>query len=189
MRSFSGYLRTLLVVVVVFATASCGFHPRGSYNLPPEIDKISVTSFDQYGTITRDVETQLRYHNLQLTSPQAGVANLHLRSENFREETLSLYQNARIAQQQFTYTLYYTVTIPNTGSYDFSTSTSRTYLDNPLTALAKSVEEEMLSKEMRVDAAKQIMRQLARLNTHIEDFEANLTSDETPENTDIGSNH
>ncbi len=172
MKSKSHYIRALLVTAVCIMAASCGFQPRGSYNLPEEIQAISVTSFDQYGMITRDVKTQLRYHGITVASkPEQNIANLHLRNETFSEKTLSLYQNSRIAQEQFTYTVNYSVTIPNQGSYEFSTSANRTYLDNALTALAKSVEVGMLYQEMRIESAKQIMRQLARLNPHIEEFQ------------------
>ncbi|MFA0252535.1 LPS assembly lipoprotein LptE, partial [Vibrio sp. 10N.261.45.A4] len=42
------------------------------------------------------------------------------------------------------------------------------YLDNPLTALAKSVERDMIEDEMRKQAARQIIRQLARLRTDLD---------------------
>ncbi|KXF79832.1 LPS-assembly lipoprotein LptE [Enterovibrio coralii] len=171
MKTMFRSLRTLLVVVAALATASCGFHLRGSYNLPDEIQTLSVTSFDQYGKLTREMKSQLRQHDIKLVSPAAAVSNLNLNGESYGESTLSLYQNSRVAEKQFAYTVSYSVTVPEKGSYNFSTSLSRTYLDNPLTALAKSVEEEMLAQEMRVEATKQIMRQLARLNAHIEEYE------------------
>lgn len=171
MKSMFRSLRTLLVVVAALATASCGFHLRGSYNLPEEIQTLSVTSFDKYGKLTREMKTQLRLHDIDIVSPGSKLANLHLDSESYRERTLSLYQNSRVAERQFEYSVKYSVNVPGKGRYKFSIVLSRTYLDNPLTALAKSVEEEMLAQEMRVEATKQIMRQLARLNAHIEEFE------------------
>ncbi|MEZ8027049.1 LPS-assembly lipoprotein LptE [Enterovibrio norvegicus] len=171
MTSIFRSLRTLLVVVAALATASCGFHLRGSYNLPDEIQKLSITSFDKYGALTREMKTQLRLHDIDIIEPAERISNLRLNGESYGESTLSLYQNSRVAEKQFAYSVSYTVTVPGKGNYNFSTSLSRTYLDNPLTALAKSVEEEMLAQEMRVEATKQIMRQLARLNAHIEEFE------------------
>lgn len=171
MKSIYRTLRTLLVVVVTFTTASCGFHLRGSYNLPDEIQQISITSFDIYGRLTREMKTQLRLHHIEIVDPAEQTSNLNISSESYGESTLSLYQNSRVAEKQFAYTVNYSVMVPEKGSYNFSTSLSRTYLDNPLTALAKSVEEEMLAQEMRVEATKQIMRQLARLKVHMEAFE------------------
>ncbi|PMN71757.1 LPS assembly lipoprotein LptE [Enterovibrio norvegicus] len=171
MTSIFRSLRTLLVVVAALATASCGFHLRGSYNLPDEIQKLSITSFDKYGALTREMKTQLRLHDIEIVPATKHTASLDLVSETYRERTLSLYQNSRVAERQFEYKIAYSVTVPTKGRYRFSITLSRTYLDNPLTALAKSVEEEMLAQEMRVEATKQIMRQLARLNAHIDAFD------------------
>lgn len=171
MKSICRTLRIWLVAVVALTTASCGFHLRGSYNLPEEIQTLSVTSFDLYNKLTREMKTQLRFHHIKLVAPSEQVSNLHLTGEGYGETTLSLYQNSRIAEKQFGYYVSYSVTIADKGQYNFSTSLSRTYLDNPLTALAKSVEEEMLAQEMRVEATKQIIRQLARLKAHIEEHE------------------
>lgn len=167
MKPIQRSLRILLVSVASLATVSCGFHLRDSYNLPDEIRTLSVTSFDQYGNLQREMMHQLQLHDVQLKQPKEDLANIHLKNENYSENTLSLYQNSRVAEKQFTYSVNYSVTLPDQGTYDFSTSLSRTYLDNPLTALAKSVEEEMLSQEMRIEACKQIIRQLAQLNTHV----------------------
>lgn len=177
MKSRFRTLRTLLVAVVAFATASCGFHLRGSYNLPEDIQTLSVTSFDIYNNLTRAMKAQLRLHHIDLVKPAKNISNLHLTSESYGESTLSLYQNSRIAEMQFSYTVSYSVTIASKGVYQFSTSLNRTYLDNPLTALAKSVEEEMLAQEMRVEATKQIMRQLGRLKVDIEEFELKKAED------------
>ena len=57
------------------------------------------------------------------------------------------------------------MTIPNQGIEPFSTKVTRTFLDNPLSALAKSVERDELVNVMREQAAQQIMRKLARLTT------------------------
>ncbi|WP_223825590.1 LPS-assembly lipoprotein LptE [Candidatus Enterovibrio altilux] len=165
------FFRTFLVVMATVATASCGFYFRSSYNLPDEIQKLSITSFDQYGALTREMKTQLRLHNINIVAPAELVSNLRLSGESYSENVLSLYQNSRVAEKQFVYTVRYIVTVPKKGDYSFLTSLNRTYLGNPWTALAKSVEKDMLMQEMRVEATKKIMRQLARMNTQIEEFE------------------
>lgn len=170
MKAIQTALRISLIAVASLATASCGFHFRQSYNLPQEIQTMSVTSFDPYGNLKREMIYQLKLHNIKIVPSDEKIANLHLKGESYGESTLSLYQNSRVAEKQFNYSVSYSVTLPEQSSYSFSTSLSRTYLDNPLTALAKSVEEEMLAQEMRIEATKQIIRQLARLNAHVEKY-------------------
>ncbi|KLV06465.1 hypothetical protein ABT56_08765 [Photobacterium aquae] len=161
--SIKSTIRSLTVVMLALLTASCGFHLRGNYMLPDDIAKLSLTSFDPYGQLTRQVESQFKLHGIEPVQPSSNVPNLHLISESTGERTLSLYQNARAAEYELTYTVNYSIVVPEKGRQAYTTRVNRTFLDNPLTALAKSVERDMIEDEMRQQAARQIMRQLARL--------------------------
>ncbi|MGF1764787.1 LPS assembly lipoprotein LptE [Aliivibrio kagoshimensis] len=179
MFSLKTALRTLLVAVVVMTTASCGFHMRGSYLLPDDINEISLTSFDQYSRLTREVQKQLRMNGMLEVRPSDVIPNLHLISESVGERTLSLYQNSRAAEKELTYNARYRVVVPQKGSREFTTTVTRSYLDNPKTALAKSVERDMIEDEMREQASRQILRQMARLKaTDLTDEE--VTEGESP---------
>lgn len=161
--SLKSTIRILFVAVLALATASCGFHLRGNYMLPDDIAKLSLTSFDRYSQLTRLVESQFKMHGIESVPPSAKVPNLHLISESTGERTLSLYQNSRAAEYELTYSVRYNIVVPEKGSQSYTTKVNRTFLDNPLTALAKSVERDMIEDEMRQQASRQIMRQLARL--------------------------
>lgn len=156
------------VVLIASLLSACGFHLRGDYSVPEELETMSLTSYDQYSTFTRMMKGQLRMSEIEVVPPAANVPNLHLISEGVGERTLSLYQNTRAAEKELTFRASYRVTIPELGSKTFSTSVTRSYLDNPLTALAKSVERDMIEDEMRKLAATQIIRQMGRLRADIE---------------------
>jgi len=156
-------LKWSLLVLLTSLLTACGFHLRGDYSIPQELSSMSLTSYDQYSSFTRLVHRQLRLNKVNLQTPAADVPNLHLLSESVGERTLSLYQNTRAAEKELTFRASYRVTVPELGSRTFSTSVTRSYLDNPLTALAKSVERDMIEEEMRRLAASQIVRQMARL--------------------------
>lgn len=160
-------LRLMLVVLLTSMLTACGFQLRGEYTVPEELHQLSLTSFDKYGTLTRYVQAELDINNIALVPPSSEISNVHLRSENIEERTLSLYQNARAAEKELTYTASYHVTVPEFGSHHFTATITRSYLDNPLTALAKSVEREMIEDEMRKIAATQIIRQMARVRADI----------------------
>ncbi|MEI8594950.1 LPS-assembly lipoprotein LptE [Photobacterium sp. Hal280] len=164
--------RLVFVVVLALATASCGFHLRGNYMLPDDIARLSLTSFDKYGPLTRMVKSQFKLHGIEAVPPSSQVPNLHLLSESLGERTLSLYQNSRAAEYELTYTVSYQVVVPDKGAKRFTTKVNRSFLDNPLTALAKSVERDMLQDEMRQQASRQIMRQLARLTADLNHSDA-----------------
>ncbi|WP_373950041.1 LPS assembly lipoprotein LptE [Vibrio pomeroyi] len=160
-------LKVTIVVLTVSLLSACGFHLRGDYSVPEELNKISVTSYDQYSTFTRMMKGQLRMNDVEIVPPAENTPNLHIISESVGERTLSLYQNTRAAEIELTFYASYRVTIPELGSKTFSTSVTRSYLDNPLTALAKSVERDMIEDEMRKLATSQILRQMARLKANI----------------------
>ncbi|WP_394241882.1 LPS-assembly lipoprotein LptE [Vibrio astriarenae] len=165
-------LRVLLVVCLASFISACGFQLRGESTVPEELHHMSLTSYDKYSTLTRLVETELSLNNIDLVYPRADIPNLHITSESIDERTLSLYQNARAAEKELTYNANYRVTVPDIGSHSFTATITRSYLDNPLTALAKSVEREMIEDEMRKLAATQIIRQMGRIRADIEAFEA-----------------
>ena len=172
-------LKVTIVVLTVSLLSACGFHLRGDYSVPEELNKISVTSYDQYSTFTRMMKSQLRINDVEIVPPAENTPNLHIISESVRERTLSLYQNTRAAEKELTFRASYRVTIPDLGAKTFSTSVTRSYLDNPLTALAKSVERDMIEDEMRKLATSQILRQMARLKANIAAGSMNLESLET----------
>lgn len=169
-------LKVTIVVLTVSLLSACGFHLRGDYSVPEELNKISVTSYDQYSTFTRMMKGQLRMNDVEIVPPAENTPNLHIISESVGERTLSLYQNTRAAEIELTFNASYRVTIPDLGSKTFATSVTRSYLDNPLTALAKSVERDMIEDEMRKLATSQILRQMARLKANIAAGSMNLES-------------
>lgn len=156
------------VALLASLLTACGFHLRGDYSIPDELENMSLTSYDQYSTLTRMMQAQLRMSEIQLVPPSENTPNLHLLNESIDERTLSLYQNTRAAEKEITFRASYRVTIPGSEPETFSTSITRSYLDNPLTALAKSVEREMIEDEMRKLSVSQIIRQMARLKTNFE---------------------
>ncbi|SJL82699.1 LPS assembly lipoprotein LptE [Vibrio palustris] len=161
-------IKLAIVLFLTTVISACGFHLRGDYDVPDALSTMSFTSYDEYSTLTRIVHRQLRMNSINIVSPDPETPNLHLDGENTSERTLSLYQNTRTAEKEITYSAQYTVTIPNIGSRSFSTSVTRSYLDNPLSALAKSMEQDKLEDEMRHTAANQIIRQMARLKANIQ---------------------
>ncbi|MCG3736964.1 luciferase [Vibrio cincinnatiensis] len=170
---FSSISTLPLLLLTTALLSGCGFHLRGDYDIPETLSTMSLTSYDQYSTFTRMVQRQLRMNEIQLVTPSAETPNLHLMSESTSERTLSLYQNTRAAEKELTFRASYRVTIPELGVKTFSTSVTRSYLDNPLAALAKSVEREMIVDEMRKLAASQIVRQMARLKAAIQNGDIN----------------
>jgi LPS-assembly lipoprotein len=110
-------------------------------------------------------------NEVKIVPPAEGTPNLHLMSETISSRTLSVYQNTRAAEEELTLKVKYQVMVPDMGTRVFVTGVTRSYLDNPLTAMAKSVERTMIEDEMRHLAVSQIIRQMARLKSNIKEME------------------
>jgi LPS-assembly lipoprotein len=166
------------IAILSMLLSACGFHLRGDYDVPKQLTHLSVTSYDQYSTFTRMMKKELRMNKITIEQPTADIPNLHLLSETSAERTLSIYQNTRAAEIAMTLTVNYQITIPDVGNKTLTTSVTRSYLDNPLTALAKSVEKSMIIDEMRQLAASQIIRQMARLKSDFKTVKNQTLSDD-----------
>lgn len=191
-------VRLFAILGLAMMTSACGFHFRGDYLLPDEVSTISVTSFDSYNQITRDVKKQLRLNGVDVVSPGSSITNLHLIGETANDDsdngrTLSLYQNSRAAEYELSYRVSYQVSVPGYDKKTFNVNITRSYLDNPLAALAKSVERDLIVEEMREQAAEQILRQMARLKAQLvvtpagsdelQDFPTNVDDTTTSQQT------
>ncbi|EGR2797055.1 LPS-assembly lipoprotein LptE [Vibrio navarrensis] len=166
---FKSLFNLVTVLTLSSVISACGFHLRGEFSVPDELSTLSFTSYDQYSPLTRYVNSQLTLNKVNLVAPAEKVPNLYLMEEKLTERTLSLYQNSRAAEKELTYVVKYKVTLPDVGSKDFTTTVNRNFLDNPLTALAKSVERDVIEDEMRAQAASQMMRQLGRLRAEFDE--------------------
>ncbi|MFV0576125.1 MAG: LPS assembly lipoprotein LptE [Vibrio sp.] len=164
-------LRVLPLIGLALLTSACGFHLRGDYFLPEEITTMSVTSFDDFSPLTRSVKNELRDHGIKVVPPKKDVPNLNLVSESETDSdtqtTISIFQNSTAAEYVLPYTVQYNISVPGYNHKSFTIHLSRSYLNNPQVALAKSVERDMIWNEMRQDAARQIIRQMAQLKADL----------------------
>lgn len=62
-------LKWSLLVLMTSLLTACGFHLRGDYDIPQELSRMSLTSYDQYSTFTRMVHRQLRLNKINLQAP------------------------------------------------------------------------------------------------------------------------
>lgn len=167
----------MCLIFPLFLTA-CGFHLRENFLFPKEIKIVSLTSTDKYGKLHRLVKNELVERGINIVSPAADVPNISVGGESYSSNVASLYQTATTAEKELKYSFSYTVTISGEEPQEFKTMAFRSYISNPLTALASSIEQEKLKDEMRNTAVAQMIRQLARLNKIVKPKAAPITEEE-----------
>ncbi|WP_427977353.1 LPS assembly lipoprotein LptE, partial [Agarivorans sp.] len=95
---------------------------------------------------------------------QENVPTLYIGAEEINKRTLSLFENGQVAEYELSYRVGGYLQVANQGNFPVQVRLHRDFQDNPLAALAKQRERELLYSELRTMAADQIMRQLATVS-------------------------
>ncbi|MBP6122869.1 MULTISPECIES: LPS assembly lipoprotein LptE [Providencia] len=160
------YLITLFLSLAVLVTAGCGFRLQGTTQIPDELKTLQLSSNDPYSYLTRALRGQLRLNNVTiLESGDASVPILKIISSSEKTETVSIYQDGKAAEKQLTFVMNAQVLMPDGAIYPLQSQVEKVFFDNPLEALAKDAENELVKQEMQEQAARILVRKLLLVHT------------------------
>ncbi len=160
-------LGSVLLALVILTSAGCGFQLQRSYQIPPQLTTLHLSSQDEYSELTRLVRERLRLSNVNLVdSASKDVADLRLIRDSLERATLSLYPTGNVAEYELIYQVEFAVALPDSDPGFYNVEIRRDYLDDPRTALAKSREMDLLTKEMRIQAADRIVQTLSSIEVN-----------------------
>jgi len=162
-QSLLKFFKPFLLLCSLFLVSGCGFHLKHNDGLVEKYPQILLQSTPN-SDLTRLIKLRLRGAGIEIvTEPSDTVAILKINPERRSSRTISLYVNGTNAEEELGYTLSYSLQSPGYEAQNFNVNLYRDFLYDSSQALAKSREEELLTKELRVIAADHIIKTMLSL--------------------------
>jgi LPS-assembly lipoprotein len=157
----------LLAVALLTSLAGCGFHLRGSIDLPPEWRSLQLVSASPNSELNRAMESAFERNGIQFRDPDSAGYHLYLGLETFQRRNLTIGNDARAAE--FELNMSTTLRVTDRAGVEIMPETEvnahKVMTADPENITGKVEESLLLRQEMRQDLVQQLMRQLRFLAT------------------------
>lgn len=152
------------IALCALLLTACGFKLRGDYLLDQQLQTLYVSSADKHGELTRLTKKHLQRNKINLlTKYETAKPELRILKDKLDRRTLSVFPNGQVAEYELIYTVAYELRLEGKTIQGVTFELNRDYQDDPDIALAKSRELSLMLKEMRIEAADKILRNMARI--------------------------
>jgi len=156
-------LRFGFIGILALFISACGFHLRGDNQIQNSLMTLHLSSSDEFSPLTKAIKIQLRHNKINLVAAAEDIPSLYIGKEQISNRTLSLYETGQVAEYEMSYVVNIKLSRKEQFDQNYQIKFHRDYLDNPLAALAKSKERELIMTEFRRMAGEQVMRYLATI--------------------------
>ena len=160
-------MRQLFTLLLLLTLTACGFHLRGSVELPPELAAINVQDAKPTTDIAPALRSALKSSGVQVSDTASMV--LAIKAEQYGKRVLSVDSSGRAQEYGLSYTVRFLLKgVGAEGENDAmwlaeqTVTQTRDLRFDANAVLGTASEEEQLKAEMRRDAVSQILRRLQK---------------------------
>lgn len=154
----------MVILLIAVFQGGCGFHLRGSIQLPVWLDKVAIIDHSTTPELTALLKEQLRAYHVQVCdSPSQADYWLVLEQEAYQQQALSISSSTTPRQYQLTYLVSFRLQALRGNN---SLPLTKVFLTRQITInndaiLGSDAEEALTKQEMRRDAANQILNRIS----------------------------
>jgi LPS-assembly lipoprotein len=158
-------IQFLGVLLLTTMLAACGFHLRGSYELPAHLSPMYIDKESMSLQLFRELRSSLKLSGAELMEDAAEAASvLKVDFEQQTRDVISVDSLGRAREYRLIYRLTFSLQTGEDTAIDGSRiELTRNLLFNPETVLGVAEETELIYNDMIADTARQIVQRMQAL--------------------------
>ncbi len=165
--SFAALRTVALICLLTALLTACGFKLRGSFQLPAELQKIYVVG-SQSSDLVNDLNDMLAYSAEVVNNRSDADAVLTINKEESDNRTLSVDSRGKVRESEMSYSVLYSLALAN-GDILLDKEALlllRDFINDENDIIARTNESTVIARDLKRDAAQQILRRIQVLNVN-----------------------
>ncbi|HEC15205.1 MAG TPA: hypothetical protein ENI99_01315 [Sedimenticola sp.] len=151
------------ILLALAALQGCGFHLRGSAQLPPSISPLRIHGLADLDPLRNDLRQVLTEAGLRVTDKQADAGSiLQIYKQDRNRRVLSVDERGKVVEYELHYGLEFDL-VDGDGTRlveKQDVGVQRAYVNPQTGILGKEQEEALMNRDMRLDLARRIVERL-----------------------------
>ncbi|MGX5914477.1 LPS assembly lipoprotein LptE [Aliidiomarina sp. Khilg15.8] len=151
-----------LSVLAVTLLSACGFQLRGDYQIPPQLQEVSLQA-PARSELANKLEAELRRYDVTIRERGSDITHIELLPDSLDRRVLSLLVSGQVAEYELIYNAPIRIHLADGDIEEHHIQVFRDYQEDPNFALAKTRELELVVTEMREEAVRRLFVLLNRV--------------------------
>lgn len=155
--------KIIALILMTACISACGWHIRGSVDMPKQLSNLYVTATDSKGALVTELRQLLKTNRIKMVEKSADANySLYILDENKDRRTAGVGGDELSSAYEITLKVNYEIHLKNNNQVVKGNAISiRNFNYNTAAINSATQEELLLDQEMRRDVAQQILRRLS----------------------------